>query len=398
MADMRIPVSFRILLAVAVGAILLVLHVAMTKHPIQAMRPPPLRLRSQSVASVQGSVKQQQQQKQTKRHQEHQERQQRQSQQLPTKQSGKEDSTLFDLDLGNTSATTLYTTQAELDLRPCVVVRFYDKQVNALPLLLFSLLASAHPHLKALVIDTGKQPYEELPDVLRRVNQASGKKWVHEYDKRTEDVRSAFPDFHHEDFGYVLTDMALEDILKQTRARSGAFQCDTLTFTNADNLCSPHFIPVMLKSIARDGHDLVASHFVSHYNAPAERSTRSFDGILASEAGCGALRSGEDAEFVTSERFYPWCVDLGSVMVTTKAVEAANVRFIIDKLRKDPTGNTLEEIVIPIADHKTFAILHMSIRTPSDFTTNADGIFFHTLASHPKVSSKVSRRVLLLHL
>jgi len=43
----------------------------------------------------------------------------------------------------------LFLTRAALDLRPCVVVRFYDKQVNALPLLLFSLFASAHPHLKA---------------------------------------------------------------------------------------------------------------------------------------------------------------------------------------------------------------------------------------------------------
>ena len=279
-----------------------------------------------------------------------------------------------------------------------MVVRFYDKQVNALPHLLFSLFASAHPHLKALVIDTGKQPYEKLPDLLRRVNHASGREWVHAYDKKTEDVRAAFPDFHHEDFGYVLTDMALEDILRQSKAHSGTFQCDTLTFTNADNLYSPHFITAMLKSIARDGHDLVASHFVSHYNAPAERSTRGFDSILASEEGCGALRSGKDAEFVTSERFYPWCVDLGSVMVTTKAVEAANIRFVIDKLRRDPTGDTLEGIVIPIADHKKFVILQMTIMTPSDFISNADGNFFYTLASSPKVSSKVLRRVLLLHL
>ena len=98
--------------------------------------------------------------------------------------------------------------------------------------------------------------------------------------------------------------MALEDILGQTRARSGTFQCDTLTFTNSDNLYSPNFIPAMLKSIAREGKDLVASHFVSHYPFPAERSTRSFDGILASESGCGALRSGEGAEFVTSDRLW----------------------------------------------------------------------------------------------
>jgi hypothetical protein len=123
-----------------------------------------------------------------------------------------------------------------------------------------------------------------------------------------------------------------------------------------------------------------------------------FDGIIASESGCGALRSGEDVEFVTSERFYPWCVDLGSVMLTTKAVEKANIRFVIDKLRNDRTGDSLKGIVIPIADPKEFAILQMTIETPRVFTASADGNFFYTLASNPDISSKVSRRVLLLHL
>ena len=42
--------------------------------------------------------------------------------------------------------------------------------------------------------------------------------------------------------------------------------------------------------------------------------------------------------------------NLGSVMVTMKAVEAANIRFVVDKLRMDRTGNTLESMVIPIAE------------------------------------------------
>jgi len=390
---MRIPTSVHIRLAVVAGTILLMLRVATTKHPIHATKPP-LRLPSQSVASVQLSVKQQQQE-QTKR-QEHQERQQKQSQQLRQNQTRDEGATLFNLDLWNTSAATQYKTQAELDLRPCVVVRFYEKQANALPLLLFSLLASAHPHLKALVIDTGKQPYEKLPALLRRVNQASGKKWVHAYDKKTEDVRAAFPDFHHEDFGYVLTDMAMEDILRQTKSGSGTFQCDTLTFTNADNLYSPHFIPVMLKSIAQ-GNDLVGSHFVSHYNAPEERSTRGFDSILASEAGCGALRSGEDAEFVTSELFLPLCLDLGAVMVTTNAIEAANIRFFIDKIRMNYLGEKDPEKMMPLVDYRAFTIDHQKV-TLSDSLLFADGFFFYTLASHRAVSSKVLRKVLMLHL
>ena len=258
---------------------------------------------------------------------------------------GDKESSLFNPELQDISAAAQYMTQAELEMKPCVVVRFYDKQANALPLLLFSLFASAHPHLKALVIDTGKEPYKKLPDLLRQVNRASGKTWVYAYDKKRKDVRAAFPDFHYDDFGYVLTDMALGDILRQTKKGFGrnSFQCDTLTFTNADNLYSPHFIPAMLKSITHDGHDLVASHFVSHYKYSAERSTLSYDNVMSSEIGCGTLRSGEDAEFVTSERFLPCCVELGSVMVTTSAVADAKIRFVLDKLLEDGTGNSLKK-------------------------------------------------------
>ena len=308
------------------------------------------------------------------------------------------ESSLFDRKLQNDVVPAQYTTQAELDLRPCVVVRFCDKQANALPLLLFSLFASAHPHLKALVIDTGKKPYEKLPSLLRRVNRASGKKWVHVYDKKTSDVRSTFPDFNHEDYGYILTDMALEDILRQKEAGSGGFQCDTLTFTNADNLYSPNFIPAMLKSIVHDGKDVVASHFVSHYNYSAERSTRSFNSVMASEIGCGTLRSGEDAEFVTSERFLPCCVDLGSVMITTSAVARANIRFLIDKIRKDGTGNSLTKVVIPVAETSSYNIGHLEPTSPNEYLMNADGFFFYRLVSQPHTPSDVIRRVLLLHL
>lgn len=308
------------------------------------------------------------------------------------------ESSLFDRKLQNAAVAAQYTTQAELDLRPCLVVRFYDKQANALPLLLLSLFASAHPHLKALVIDTGKKPYEKLPGLLRRVNRASGKKWVHVYDKKTSDVRSTFPDFTHEDYGYVLTDMALEDILRQKEAGSGGFQCDTLTFTNADNIYSPNFIPSMLKSIVHDGKDVVASHFVSHYNYSAERSTRSFNSVVASEIGCGTLRSGEDAEFVTSERFLPCCVELGSVMITTSAVARARIRFLIDKLRKDGTGNSLAKVIIPVAETSSYNIGHLKPTSPNEYLTNADGFFFYRLVSHPNTSSDVIRRVLLLHL
>jgi hypothetical protein len=94
------------------------------------------------------------------------------------------------------------------------------------------------------------------------------------------------------------------------------------------------------------------------------------------------------------ERFYPWCVDLGSVMVTTKAVEAANIPFSTSYART-PHGEHFGRDRPLKRRSQKFAILQMSIRTPSGYTTNADGNFFHTLASHPKISAKVLRRLLL---
>jgi len=92
-------------------------------------------------------------------------------------------------------------------------------------------------------------------------------------------------------------------------------------------------------------------------------------------------------EFVTSERSYPWCVDLGSFMLIAKAAGKSkhSFRFVSfvsfrfagksHRLRKDPAGNTLEGIFIPIADDKKFSMLQMTIITPSDFISNADGNF-----------------------
>jgi len=294
-------------------------------------------------------------------------------------------------------ATNRYS-RAELELRPCVAVRFYRKQANNLPLLLLSLFASGHPRLKTFVLDTGREPYEKLPVLLRRVNAASGRRWVHAYRKRTRDVRLAFPDLMYEDFGYVLTDMVMEEMLnkKAMKERYG-FQCDTLTITNGDNVYSPKFIPALLTSIAQ-GNDLVASHFVTHYDQPPERSTRSYRDIMASEASCGPVRSGRDAEFVTSDRFLPWCVDLGSVMFTLKAVADTQLRFVIDKLRLDGSGNVTTQKPYTVVDYGAFKSTKKKFETPRDFFSSADGFFFNRMASHGSISSRVVRRVLLLHL
>ena len=365
--------SVRLHLAIFLSTIVLLKTVAATKVPAEST----LRIRS---SSLDGLLSPKQRQQHPQHHTQHQ-----QPHKVP----------LFDFERQSNSAMTPYT-QAELDLKPCVVVRFFEEQANSLPLLLFSLLASGHPRLKALVLDTGKHPYKNLAGLLRRVNRASGRSWVHAYKKKRKDAQTAFPDFHHEDYGYILTDMALENILSANDA-SSKFQCDTLTFTNADNLYSPHFIPAMLKSIS-SGSDMVASHFVSHYNFPEERNTHSYHSLMASESGCGTLRSGPDAEFVTSDRFFAWCVDLGAVMLTTRAVAKTKLRFVIDKLRSDGSGTSLGKTVMAVAMPERERIAHEEIASIDRYMRSADGHFFHRLASNQNISTNVVRRVLLLHL
>ena len=123
---------------------------------------------------------------------------QQQQQQQQQQQKPKEEEPLFDFERRNNPMSTPYS-RAELDLKPCVVVRFYDKQANALPLLLFSLLASGHPNLKALVVDTGKQPYKNLPGLLLRVNQEDG-----------EQI-SKILDFEKEQFCLKFSDSAMKE-------------------------------------------------------------------------------------------------------------------------------------------------------------------------------------------
>ena len=142
-------------------------------------------------------------------------------------------------------------------LHPCVLVRTYAGNRNGLVSLLWSLLLSGHPNLRAFVADTGSTPAPGLAGILRSVNALSGRDWV-EMSRRTraQDVRSRFPGLDGvEDYGYALTDLVMEDIM---RAGAGdreegpesnapgddppAPSCDTLTVTNGDNVYGPDFL------------------------------------------------------------------------------------------------------------------------------------------------------------
>jgi len=148
-------------------------------------------------------------------------------------------------------------------LHPCVLIRTYRGNRNGLVSLLWSLLLSGHPNLRAFVVDTGKTPAPGLPGILHSVNALSGKEWV-ELSRRTfgQDVKPQFSALEVEDYGYALTDLVMEDIMNRRAGEQSAGStiqtpdspsplCDTLTVTNADNVYNPDLLTQTLGPIAQ---------------------------------------------------------------------------------------------------------------------------------------------------
>lgn len=238
-------------------------------------------------------------------------------------------------DASLSSATRFSTTAA--DLHPCILVRTYSGNRNGLVSLLWSLLLSGHPNLRAFVVDTGKSPAPGLPGIVRNINALSGRDWV-EVSRRmfAKDVAPQFPAFKEEDYGYILTDLVMEDLMSGTKGISlpSTPLCDTLTVTNGDNVYSPEFLRQTLEPIANQGKVMVGTNWVSHYDF----GQRWHDGAPAYTADwCGPHRSGKNQEMKASPVFECNCIDLGAVTFRLKQVQQSGVRFIVDKLRANET-------------------------------------------------------------
>ena len=234
-------------------------------------------------------------------------------------------------------------------LHPCVLVRTYAGNRNGLVSLLWSLLLSGHPNLRAFVVDTGSTLALGLPGILRSVNALSGRDWV-EMSRRTraQDVRSRFPGLDGvEDYGYALTDLVMEDIM---RAGAGdredgpesngpgddppAPSCDTLAVTNGDNVYGPDFLRQTLGPIADLGIDMVGTNWISHYDFG--QRWRSGTPAYASD-WCGPHRSGGTQEMKASPVFECNCIDLGAVVFKVRQVRQSGIRFVLDKVRANQT-------------------------------------------------------------
>lgn len=178
-----------------------------------------------------------------------------------------------------------------------------------------------------------------------------------------------------QDYGYVLTDLIMEDILRgdggqeeeitPSRAAPTAPtpSCDTLTVTNGDNVYAREFLVRTLNKIA-EGKDAVATNWVSHYDNPMpERGDKPYHGDW-----CASHRRGEFQEMKV--RFQCYCIDVGAAVFRLKPVQEAGLRFCVDDLRAKKEADHLEL---------------------------ADGRFFERYAGFPNVSVAVLHQSLFLH-
>jgi hypothetical protein len=248
------------------------------------------------------------------------------------------------------------------------------KHAAALPLLLLSLLSAppAPGRVAVVIVRTYERKWNDrtFEGIAALVNSLVAGTPVTVSALDDTAIRKAFPRMAPyptwaRDGGYILTDLLLEDVLSRRAEAGGGHPSDALLVTNGDNLYARDFTTAVGAVLAR-GADLVATHFVSHYEFSDARIV-GCDNIN----GGGPLRAGRDVEIVPA--FFIGQVDLGAVVVRLELLKRTGERFVVDRLRNiDPSGASIDFL-------------------------QADGRLFETLAARKGVISEVVPRVLFIH-
>ena len=206
----------------------------------------------------------------------------------------------------------------------CVIVRtFFEHKPIALLTLVSSLVTAQQrlgsSSLRFLIVDTDRQqPYTQLRRMAQELNALFGVPGLVSISERTHfATKWLHPGFMDDDFGYVLTDYAMEDLL-----REGG--CDLFLVTNGDNVYSPSYLERVMPNILA-GSDVVASHWISRYNVTSKWLR------MAAGADCGPGRLGLFQEFFP--RFRRQCIDLGAVLFRSALLQRTGLRFLVDELR-----------------------------------------------------------------
>lgn len=202
----------------------------------------------------------------------------------------------------------------------CVLIRTFFMHRAALPALIGSLAANNYPNLNIFLIDT-EGNFEEMPDFVHLFNLLYNKDFVHLSGATKELMKAKYPEYLLNDFGYRLTDMAMEEL----SAPDSKYNCDYFVATNGDNLYNSEFIwhtmPHMRKSV-----DIVGVEFASHY--------------CYDKAEYFRPRTGCYAHHYT--QFKLQRIDVGAALIRKQKLLDLKMNFIQRFLKDDPKGERVE--------------------------------------------------------
>lgn len=104
----------------------------------------------------------------------------------------------------------------------CVVVRTMPSQRFALPALLLSLFSDdpTRRAVRAVVVNTGTLRDTDLASIVSAINAVIGFEGVVASRRQQADIAAIFPKLQTPDFGYLLTDAVLEDVIAASYANS----------------------------------------------------------------------------------------------------------------------------------------------------------------------------------
>ena len=215
------------------------------------------------------------------------------------------------------------------DRHVCVLVRTYQgNSVLSILTLVSSLLRSAenaNATLTILFADTDpKNDFALLPSIIKKINVMfslanSGPTSILISPHKHRDLKQHFPKFNGNDYGYIVTDFAMNDLLDQG--------CQKLLVTNGDNVYSRAFFKNILDAMNK-GAQMVITRFVSRYDF---RKTYQY---LKRQLQCGTFRFGPNQVFFPKPK--QMCIDLGAVVTSAQAIRDSGARFIISDILRDP--------------------------------------------------------------
>jgi hypothetical protein len=233
-----------------------------------------------------------------------------------------------------------------------VIVRVLRKHLANLPALLLSLLAAPPSNgvrvrivLACTYYRTGET---DVDDIARVVNSLVPGAPVSVSAHDNAAILTLFPELAPwkqwaADGGYILTDVVLQEFLRERERGGGGYPTDAVLVTNGDNMYIPKFVTAVTEELER-GADIVATHFTSHYNWTEEAVARFREKhhLRAAEPAYGPVRSGLDPEMVLTKSLTAGTVDLGAVVVRTELFVRLGRSFVVDQLARDPSGESID--------------------------------------------------------